>query len=80
MIVSKGSFSEAAAQLLEANSAKLKAEVAALKNDFEVNQAKFKADLDKLAPQKKKAKSKAESAPSGVWILARKCWGWMHRD
>jgi hypothetical protein len=71
-------ISEVTASLLEAESRKLAESQAKLQSDFEAHEAKFKADLEVVAPQK--PKGPANSGSAGSWFLARKSWAWLRRD
>jgi hypothetical protein len=46
--------------------------------DFEMREAKFNADLESLAT--KRPQGSAKLPPIASWLLARKCWAWLHRD
>lgn len=72
-----GDIAEAAAQLLQANERRLAEQQAQFQASFESREAKFNADLDAMSP-KKKTKSSRNSESSGTWLLARKCWEWLH--
>jgi len=69
---------DVAAGLLEAEKQKLAENQAKLQADFESREAKFNADLEGLVPQK--AKDIAPSKSGDRWLLARKCWAWLHGD
>ena len=69
---------DVAAHVLEADKRKLAENQAKLQTDFEAHEAKFKADLESLAPQK--AAGPVKSEIGGGWLLARKCWAWLYRD
>jgi hypothetical protein len=69
---------DVAAGLLEAEKQKLAESQAKLQADFESREAKFNADLEGLVPQK--AKDIAPSESGDRWLLARKCWAWLHGD
>jgi hypothetical protein len=71
-------ISEVTAGLLAAENRKLAESQAKLQSDFEAHEAKFKADLEVVTPQKPKDPANSGSASS--WFLARKSWAWLRRD
>jgi hypothetical protein len=71
-------IAEVTANVLEAEKRGLAESQAKFQADFEAHEAKFNADLEALATQKPKGPAKSE--PAASWLLARKCWAWLHRD
>jgi hypothetical protein len=65
---------DVASKLLEAENRKLAESQAKFQKDFEAREAKFNADLERLAPHK--LTGHANSVSDGRWLLARKCWAW----
>ena len=79
--VMTGSFAEASAKLnasLEASRKKFTEDLGRVKEDFEINNAKFNSELDSLSPKKSKASPKPNS--SDKWTLSRKIWEWLYRE
>ena len=67
----------ATAELLNANDRKLAESQAKLQVDFENYEARFNAELAALVPVRQK--DGATLRPER-WLLARKCWAWLHHD
>jgi hypothetical protein len=65
------------AELLNANDRKLAESQAKLQVDFENHEARFNAELAALVPLRQK--DEAMLRPER-WLLARKCWAWLHHD
>jgi hypothetical protein len=71
-------ISEITSGILQSEKRALEESQAKLQTDFEVSDAKFNADLEALATKKPPGQDKSGAATS--WLLARKCWAWLHRD
>jgi hypothetical protein len=70
-------ITEITAEILESEKRALEDNQAKLQTSFEVCEAKFNADLEALATKKPHGQDKSDAATS--WLLARKCWAWLHR-
>ena len=71
-------IAEVTANVLEAEKRALAESQVKLQADFEVREAKFNADLEALTANKSQAPKRSE--PTVSWLLARKCWAWLHRE
>jgi hypothetical protein len=70
-------ITEITAEILESEKRALEERQAKLQTDFEVSEAKFNADLEALVTKKQQGQEKPEATTN--WLLARKCWAWLHR-
>jgi len=76
-------LADVAADILQGEKQHFAESQAKFQADFETREARFNADLEKIAPKRPKEAAEAEptaaeeSAYSG---LARRCWDWLHRN